>query len=79
MTEIKCHLLNKNGSVVVDSLLEFCNCSMFVMLYVTLCQFWFCNHLDGEERAGWATLLSLSPWCLAIVVSSRCHGFVCSL
>ena len=24
----------------------------YVLLYVTLCPFWFCNHLDGEERAG---------------------------
>ena len=22
------------------------------LLYVTLCPFWYCNHLDGEERAG---------------------------
>ena len=29
------------------------NISMFyVLLYVTLCPFQFCNHLDGEERAG---------------------------
>ena len=24
----------------------------FVLLCVTLCPFQFCNHLDGEERAG---------------------------
>ena len=24
-----------------------------MFLYVTLCSFQFCNHLDGEERAGW--------------------------
>ena len=44
------------GSVVVDFLLivtpivGVCNCFMF--LYVTLCPFWFCEHLDGEEGAG---------------------------
>ena len=25
----------------------------YVLLCVTLCPFWFCNQLDGEERAGW--------------------------
>ena len=25
---------------------------LYVLLYVTLCPFEFCNHLDGEERAG---------------------------
>ena len=24
----------------------------YVLLYVTLFSLWFCNHLDGEERAG---------------------------
>ena len=24
----------------------------YVLLYVTLCPFKVCNHLDGEERAG---------------------------
>ena len=24
----------------------------YVLLYVTLCPFYFCNHLDGEKRAG---------------------------
>ena len=24
----------------------------YVLLYVTLCLFMFCNHLNGEERAG---------------------------
>ena len=27
-----------------------------VLLCITLCQFWFCDHLDGEERAGCFTL-----------------------
>ena len=25
----------------------------YVLLYVTLCPFKYCNNLDGEERAGW--------------------------
>ena len=24
----------------------------YVLLYVALCPFYYCNHLDGEERAG---------------------------
>ena len=34
----------------VTPIVGICNCSMF--LYVTLCPFYFCNQLDGEERAG---------------------------
>ena len=26
------------------------------LLCVTLCPFWFCNHFDGEERAGFFAL-----------------------
>ena len=28
----------------------FCNCSMFWCALLCV-QYWFCNHLDGEERA----------------------------
>ena len=39
------------------------------MLCVTLCPFQFCNNLDGEEREReLVALLSLSSWCLVIVV-----------
>ena len=39
----------------------------YVLLYVTLCPFEFCNHLDWEERE-LVVLLSLHPsWCLVIV------------
>ena len=38
---------------------------LYVFLYVTLCPFLYCNHLDGEEKAG--SLLNLSPWCLVMV------------
>ena len=37
----------------------------YVLLYVALCPFLDCNHLDGEERAGF--LLNLSSWCLVMV------------
>ena len=41
--------------------------SVIVLYFVTLCPFLFCDHLDGEERE-LAALLSLSSWCLVIVV-----------
>ena len=38
----------------------------YVLLYVALCPFKFCNHLDWKrELIAW---LSLSSWCLMIVV-----------
>ena len=39
---------------------------LYVLLYVSLCPFKFCNHFDkvGELVA----LLSLASWCLVIVV-----------
>ena len=30
---------------------------VFVLLCITLCPFWFCNHPDGEERAGCFALI----------------------
>ena len=43
----------------------FCGCSMFVLLCVALFAFWFCHHLDGEERAGCFALFVflVSPDC----------------
>ena len=41
--------------------------SVMVLYFVTSCPFLFYNHLDGEERE-LAALLSLSSWCLVIVV-----------
>ena len=41
--------------------------SVIVVYFVTLCPFLFCNHFDGEESE-LAALLSLSSWCLVIVV-----------
>ena len=37
-----------------------------VMLHVTLCPFYFCNHLDGKREM--IALLSLSSWSLVIGV-----------
>ena len=42
-----------------------CNCSMLVVRYFM--SFLFCNHLDGKERE-LVALLSLSSWCLVVVV-----------
>ena len=41
--------------LIFTPILGFCNCSMLCW-FVTLCLFWFCNHLGGEERAGCFTL-----------------------
>ena len=43
-----------DSMLIVTLIVGFCNCSMFccALLCVTL----FCNHLDGEERAGCFTL-----------------------
>ena len=41
--------------------------SVSVLYFVTLCPFLFCDHLDGEERE-MAAMLSLSSWCLVVVV-----------
>ena len=68
------------GSVVVDLLfivtpiVGVCNCSMFccTLLYAPSS---FAIILMRKREL--VALLSLSSWCLVIVV--RCHGFVCSL
>ena len=39
--------------------------TVLCLLYVTLCPFEYCNHLDGEERAG--CFSNLSSWCLVMV------------
>ena len=63
-----------DGSVVVDFLfivtpiVGVCNCSMFccTLLYVHL---QFCNHLNGEERAG------RLAWFVFLVSRSGCVAF----
>ena len=57
-----------------------CNCSMFyVLLYVTLCPFYYCNHLMGKREL--VALLGLSSWCLVVVeqLFRAVHGVVCML
>ena len=34
---------------------------LYVLLYVTLCPFKYCNHLDGKKRAG------CFAWCVFLV------------
>ena len=41
----------------------------YVFLYVTLCSFKFCNHLDGEVKAGcfsWFVFLVSCDGCVAL-------------
>ena len=35
----------------------------FVLLCITLCPFWFCNHLEEEERAGCFAVVVLHMYC----------------
>ena len=39
---------------------------VFVLLCITLCPFWFCNHLEEEERE-LVALLSLSCKCVVAI------------
>ena len=48
-------------------MLEFCVCFLFVMHY--FCSFYFCNHLEEEEKAG----------CFAIVVLQMNCYYKCSV
>ena len=53
----------------------------YVLLCVDLCPFWYCNHLDGEERE-LVALLNLSSCCLVmaerlfLAVPQGCLRFV---
>ena len=53
---------------------------IYVLLYVTLCPFKYCNHLDGEERAGcfayFVFLVSRDGWRLFLAVPWGCLRFV---
>ena len=51
-------------------------CLFHVLLYIAMCPFLFCNHLDGEERAGCFTLVVFLVSCSS---SLRCRGLVCSV
>ena len=67
LSGLGCFPLSGGGSVVVALLfivtpiVRVCNCSMFCCAFYIVC-----NHLDGKREL--AALLSLSSWCLVIVV-----------
>ena len=65
--------------LIVTPIVGVCNYSLFccTLLYVPSS---FAIILIGKREL--VAMLSLSSWCLVIVVcssSSRCHGFICSL
>ena len=79
-----CPFLGGGSVIVVDLLIVapfvgFCNCSMFS--WSLLCvQFKFCNHLDGEERAGCFALfvfLVSHDCCVALPGSAAGLSAVC--
>ena len=43
--------------------------SVFVLLCITLCPFYFCNHLEEEEKAG----------CFAVIVLQMNCYYTCSV
>ena len=49
---------------------------VFVLLCITLCPFYFCNHLKEEEEAGCFAFIALQMFCGA---SPRCRRLVCSV
>ena len=44
------------------------------MLCIALCPFQFCNHLDGEERAGYFTLFDFLVSCDCYCSVALSHG-----
>ena len=53
---------------------------MYVLLYVTLCPFSFCNHLGGKERAGcfaWFVFLVSRDCCVALPRGAMGLSAVC--
>ena len=53
---------------------------LIVLLYVTLCPFWFCNHHDGEERDGcfaWFVFLVSHDGCVALPRDAMGLSAVC--
>ena len=55
---------------------------VFVSVFIALCPFWFCNHIDEEEKAGCFAIIvfRMSCYCKRPVgSSSRCRGLVCSV
>ena len=55
-----------------------CGGSVFVygLVYITLCYFYFCNHHDEEERAGWFAFIVTQMPCYCKSVVALPHGAV---
>ena len=49
---------------------------LFVLVCITLCPFWFCNHLDEEERAGCFASLVFRMSCYCTYSLALPHGAV---
>ena len=49
---------------------------VFVLLCITLCPFYFCNHLEEEERAGCFAFIDLQMSCYCICSVTLPHGAV---
>ena len=45
-------------------------CLVLVLLCITWCPFFFCNHLDREERAGYFTLIVFLTYLLTYLLMS---------
>ena len=47
---------------------------VFHLLYITLCPFYFCNHLEEEEKAGCFAfiVLPMSCYCKCSVILPHC-------
>ena len=48
-------------------------CLVLVLLFSTLCPSSFCNHLDGEDRAGYVTLIVFLMSCDLIGILGPFH------
>ena len=49
---------------------------VFVLLCITLCPFWFCNHLEEEEKAGCFDAIVLQIYCYYKCSVALPHGAV---
>ena len=55
---------------------------VFVSVFIALCPFWFCNHIDEEEKAGCFAIIVFRMSCCCkcpVGSSSRYRGLVCSV
>ena len=49
---------------------------VFVLLCITLCPFYFCNHLEEEEKAGCLAIIVLQMYCYYKCSVALPHGGV---